>query len=194
MNPFLLQVELSSQWFGMASAMANAVSSSYLTLGQQTMQVWSAVMPRLPGAAQPTNSWMPRLPAGNPSLTSLPASSMLSPWTAAAQWPGGWNPFGIWAGAATMGLGGWPRQPYTGPVLPMLPWLGLWGMGSRLGAPFGNPTARQPSSADFFEQVAANYRTVNGYAVAVVLGPYGVPIEKTFGQVWWQTPSRPRGH
>lgn len=48
------------------------------------------------------------------------------------------------------------------------------------------PPSRNPG-ADLLEQMATNYRTASGYAVAAVIGPLNAALDpRTYGEPWWQ--------
>jgi len=66
--------------------------------------------------------------------------------------------------------------PWTAtPTATAAPWM----------APFSAP-ARNPGS-EILEQLATNYRTASGYAVAAVVGPLNAALDpRTYGEPWWQ--------
>jgi hypothetical protein len=52
--------------------------------------------------------------------------------------------------------------------------------------------SRNPS-ADLLEQMATNYRTASGYAVAAVIGPLNAALDpRTYGEPWWQKLEKPK--
>jgi len=45
----------------------------------------------------------------------------------------------------------------------------------------------QNPGSNIIEQIATNYRTASGYAVAAVVGPLGAALDpRTYGEPWWQ--------
>jgi hypothetical protein len=69
------------------------------------------------------------------------------------------------------------------------PWT-PWAFGPTSGtAPWASPLSSpsRNSGADLLEQMATNYRTASGYAVAAVIGPLNAALDpRTYGEPWWQ--------
>lgn len=180
MNPFELQAELTRQWLGFAGAMASATMSACAGLAQQSASAWSRGLTG-PESRAPTwtlGMW--------PSMGTVPTSSFFQPS----------NPFmplplqGAWPSAAPWnGMMGWPF-PAPSPMLAFAPmmqaWAGPWTAMLAQMPWWTMPAPRNPG-AELIEQVATNYRTASGYAVAAVMGPFGATLDpRIYGQPWWQ--------
>lgn len=185
MNPFQLQAEFARQWFDLASSMASSAMSATTMLSQHLTSGWMRAM-AAPGSnaygSWPTNLWQgfaqpaasAPMPFANPFLASAnPANWLMPPWFQAPAWQAP-TPFSMGLTAPIPVTWAWPWNS----AWSAMPWFAA---GSRPSNP----------GADLIEQVAANYRSASGYAVAAVLGPFGTALDpRTFGQPWWQSAPR----
>ena len=182
MNPLQFQADMLRQWLGWTTTMTTAALTAWSHLGRQTAAALSKG--GLPGYSValpwPMPGWL---------ITSPMGASGLASW------------MGPFATQSQSSLPIWPEPPWAALMQAMMaaqaappaPWNWVWPINI---APTQSPwwsTGRllEPRPETLVEQIAANYRTATGYAVATVLGPFGTALEpRTFGQPWWQTYQR----
>jgi len=184
MNPFELQAQFARQWFGLVQSMTTAAMTTYATMGEQAATAWSQALPTTPAAPSSNPffawAWPSAAPLAAPWTVSTPFSS--NPWQA--------NPFAAWMSMFTPKPAAFPMFPGL-PFAPAMaqfwaPWTATpTATAAPWMAPFSAP-ARNPGS-EILEQLATNYRTASGYAVAAVVGPLNAALDpRTYGEPWWQ--------
>lgn len=171
MNPFELQVELTRQWFGLASKIVASSLDVCAGMNRQLSAAWSNALP--PRAAP--------FAGGTPwAMASFPISFFQPiPWYQQPSWlPAA--PFASFF-AFPSAQGAWfsPPPSYTAGW----PWAAWWSPLNPWAAMF----APRSPGAELMDQVASAYRSASGYATATVLGPFGTALDpRTYGQPWWQ--------
>ncbi len=187
MNPFELQTQFAQQWFQLAQNFTTSAMAACASMNPWLSTARAA-------APAPSNPFFPftwlQAPAAPAPLPAFTAFGTM-PWTA--------NPFTAWMGlfqaqpTAPAMFPGWPLAP--SPLTPapfaeaiarfMTPWA-FAPMALREWTAVFTPAARNPG-AELMEQIASNYRTASGYAVAAVVGPLGTALDpRTYGEPWWQ--------
>lgn len=193
MNPFELQAQFTRQWFDLMQTMTTTALNAYASMNEQATALWTRSMPW----PAPTTSfqnpfslpWMPNATSFAPAAFSTPFAT--SPWQS--------NPFAPWLSLFTGQTAGLPTAP-TLPMLPFAPAIAqFWtpwafmptAATTAWTSPFSAPS-RNPG-ADLLEQMATNYRTASGYAVAAVIGPLNAALDpRTYGEPWWQKLEKPK--
>lgn len=185
MNPFELQAQFARQWFNMAHSMTTAAMSACANMNEQTAVLWGR---SLPWQAVPAPAPAPFFSFPWLNGTSFPAPMPFSTPFAFNPWQS--NPFTSWMALFT----GQPASAPAFPTLPfaqtMMPFWTPWAFGpTATAASWTSPlaaTSRNPG-AELLEQMATNYRTASGYAVAAVIGPLNAALDpRTYGEPWWQ--------
>lgn len=186
MNPFELQAQFARQWFELAQSMTTNAMNAYTGLLQQSSGLWGQQTPwfgasPMPHAPTFSFPWLNGTPSIAPSGFSMPFASA----------PAQWNPFTSWVSLFAPK----PAMPSAFPMMPFsqammsfwTPWMTTpLSTPTAWTAPFAATPARNPS-ADLIEQMATNYRTASGYAVAAVIGPLNAALDpRTYGEPWWQ--------
>lgn len=195
MNPFELQAQFARQWLDLVQTMTKTAVNACASMNEQTAGLWRRSMPWTATAAPYQAAPFPFPWLSGAAPFGMPTPTM--PFAATNSWKA--NPFAPWLSMLTGNTTGFPGMPGMSafPVIPMMPfapampqmWM-PWASMPALTAPpwtglFGTPQ-RDPG-AEFIEQMATNYRTASGYAVAAVIGPLNAALDpRTYGEPWWQ--------
>lgn len=186
MNPFAIQAEFARQWVEFAGAMTKAALDAYSAAGQQAASAMTAMVPT-PSA--------PRVEPLAPWMAFWPKPALPAPFGAFAAF----NPFAAFAQPAsppalpfmpwTQFLPGFAQPAAMSPFAGMaaMPWAWPMQVASAAMAPFAAAMASRSPNATLMDQMAANYRSSSGYAVAAVISPLANPMDaRSFTAPWWQ--------
>lgn len=188
MNPFELQAQFARQWFDLMQTIATTAMTACTSMNQQAAAAWGQALP-----SAPTPSPAPAPFFAFPWLSGMTAPA---PWAfstpfAANAWQS--NPFAAWMTLFSGNPATFPTFPGF-PTLPFAPAMAqFWtpwtfsptATTASWTAPFSTPSCN--SGVDLLEQMATNYRTASGYAVAAIIGPLNAALDpRTYGEPWWQ--------
>jgi hypothetical protein len=194
MNLFELQAQITRHWFDVAQTMTAATMSACAAANEHAATFWGRSLPwQFPATPAPTpfapfpwatSAWPTMMPS--PGSWGFSAPLATNPWSA--------NPFTAWMTAFT-GPASYTTTPFaTGMTSLWAPWTFAFAPPASpmsWASPFSMPS-RNPS-ADLLEQMATNYRTASGYAVAAVIGPLNAALDpRTYGEPWWQRLEKPK--
>lgn len=192
MNPFELQAQFAQQWLALARTVAETTVNTLASMTGQATATWGRSM-SFPGALTASNPVFPF-----PWMASSPPPAFAPFQFGAPMVPAFWqtnpfapNPFASWLAAWSQATPGLP-SPTWGPQLASL-WTLPWSFAPAAGVPWTTPVSSRSPAADLIDQIATNYRTASGYAVAAVIGPFGAALDpRKFGTPWWQALGGPR--
>ncbi|MBS0241101.1 MAG: hypothetical protein JSS20_02910 [Proteobacteria bacterium] len=188
MNPFAIQAEFARQWMNVAGAVTKAAFEGFAAVGQGSAAAaaGSSATPSFTPAAlfAPWLAFWPKPPAptfpmpfgafASATPSPMPMLPMMLPWMQ------------VWAPPQASA-----PAPYAGGV--MLPWMMPLGVMMASVAPLRQALGLRNPGTDLIDQMAANYRSSSGYAVAAVIAPMPASMDaRTFAAPWLQFFTAPR--
>ena len=189
MNPFELQAEFARQWFALVGVMAPTMMTACTSMGREQASSWTGdSAPRATPSPTPFSPFPWEMSPATMDLSAFavpfaPTTSLFHPALAFAPW-------------APLFTGGFPL-PLSPGLFPFAtsmwhPLAATWAFPPNAFNPWASFFTPRNPGAELVEQVASNYRSASGYAVAAIVGPFGAALgPRKFGEPWWQSVPAP---